>query len=188
MMRRRKDSWNPGNRRQSGWKAILEHGPRLTNLRGDGFALLTEPCLCGSSGLAQCCLLPFGDFLLTGPPAGTLPSFPHGGSSSSMLHLQFKRHLFREISLNTLLKWHRHHIPRLSNLIISFCFCFALIFKFCSFFISLETESLLCSPGLPGTQYVNPPISTSQELELKVCVTMPRHCLYALRWVSWSPG
>jgi hypothetical protein len=56
------------------------------------------------------------------------------------------------------------------------------VFSFLSFFFMVFRDRVsLCSPGCPGTHYVdqaglelrNPPASASRVLGLKVCATMP---------------
>jgi hypothetical protein len=65
----------------------------------------------------------------------------------------------------------------LSFSFLFFFFCFFFVFFFFLFF----KTGFLCSPGCPGTHFVdqaglelrNPPASASQVLGLKACATMP---------------
>jgi hypothetical protein len=64
-----------------------------------------------------------------------------------------------------------------------FCFCFVLFcfVLFCFVLLCFRDRVSLCSPGCPGTHFVdqpglelrNTPASASQVLGLKVCTTMP---------------
>jgi hypothetical protein len=70
--------------------------------------------------------------------------------------------------------------------------CVVFIFNFLKFFllfVFLRDRVSLCSPGCPGTHFVdqaglelrNPPVSASQVLGLKACTTTPGY-FYFFKW------
>jgi hypothetical protein len=84
-----------------------------------------------------------------------------------------------------------------TNVLISFFFVFVLFgfFLFVCLFVCLFWDRVsLCSPGCPGTHFVdqaglefrNPPASASRVLGLKVCVTMPGLRLNFYRQSPWE--